>query len=263
MGNKPISIKQMIKVRKNISNDKKSLESSNKDHERPNCELLLAYYASEASMNKKIKILYEAIFAHEEREINEINLNYMKFDVKSGYHLKIILYFFTGLEILKLSKVYLNSEDLKRLSRGLSVFNKLNTLHLDGNKLDIQGVNIITHLFKSWPRLKSLNLGDNSLGSDCFEVIAKNLHLLTELTDLNLSYNASYDEGAIALNYGIPSCKNLKFLGLASNFITCFGMKNVVLASNNLEKIDFSKNNITPEVAFLFTSKYNKITLIM
>ena len=260
MGSKPVTVKQIVKIRKSKSSN--SLKNSS-PAEDPNCELLLAYYASESSMNKKIKALYETIFAHEELDISQIDLSYMKFDVKCSYHLKIIFHYFINLQDLKLSKIGLNYKNLKRLSRGFPVFTMLLNLNLEGNRLDYQGIALISQYFKHWNKLKVLNLSHNCLDSDAFEFLGNTLCFLKELKELQLNGNYAKDEGAIGLQPGIKNCNKLSVLGLASNNITYDGAKYILCLSGSLEKLDFSNNHISRGLAFLFISKYSKLELII
>lgn len=69
----------------------------------PNRKLLLDYYANENSMNKKIKSLFEVIFAKEELEITQIDLSFITLDIREIYHLQVILQSFQNLMILKLN----------------------------------------------------------------------------------------------------------------------------------------------------------------
>ena len=263
MGSRPVKLKQIVKVRKSKAHFEKSLDKSSIATESPNCELLLAYYASESSMNKKIKALYETIFAHEEQEVYEINLSYMNLDVKCTYHVKIILHFFINLQDLRLSRIGLNSKNLKRLSRSLPIFTKLCYLHLDGNRFETQGISVISSCFKFWPRLIVLNLSDNNLSSECFEMIAENLVHLQALNELMLNSNYGRDNGAFALQGALASCERLQILGIASNSITYHGIKSIFTAESWLQTIDISNNHISRELAFLFTAKYENIQIII
>ena len=263
MGSKPVKLKKIVKVRKSKAQFEKSFEKVKNHSENPNCELLLAYYASEQSMNKKIKALYEIIFAHEEQDIYEINLGYINFDVKCTYHLKIILHFFINIQGLKLSKVGLNSKNLKRISRSLPAFTRLMHLSIDGNRFDPQGITTLTFYFKYWKRLLSIDLSDNGLDPYCFEIIGNSLHHLKELQILKLNFNYSKDEGVISLKEGISLCTNLEILELASNSISYDGIRSLLDTSNSLKTINFSNNHISKELAFLLTSKYENIELIL
>ena len=70
MGSKPLRVKHVTQLTSSKHRYEKSLkEALISTTENPNCELLLSYYASEVSMNKKIKSLFEVIFAHDENEI--------------------------------------------------------------------------------------------------------------------------------------------------------------------------------------------------
>lgn len=263
MGSKPVTVKQVVKIRKSKHRLEKSYEKSATTTENPNCELLLAYYASESAMNKKIKGLYEIIFAHEEHDIYDINLSYMNFDVKCAYHLKIILHFFINLQELKLSKIGLNSKNLKRISRSLSAFSQLSFLHIDGNKLDIEGITLLVRYFKYWGRLKVLNLNDNSLDAECLECLGKSLGLLPDLTELHLSGNNARDQGALSLSQGIPDCKYLGYLSLTANSLSYDGIKAVLNNSGSLRNIDVAGNDVSKEVGFLLISKYKDIEIVI
>ena len=263
MGSKPTTVKQVIKGIKTKPHMEKSIEKSSTNPENPNCELLLAYYASEPSMNKKIKSLYEVIFAHEELEIYEINLSYTSFDVKCTYHLKIILHYFVNIQELKLSKIGLNSKNLKRLSRGLPSFKMLSGLYLDGNRLDIEGIEIIVKLFKFWVRLKILNLEDNELDTDSVCLIARNIGSLPDLKILHLGGNRVGDRGVQFISDGLCSCYCLHELYLASSMIRLEGAKKILCANSRLRKINLSDNQLSRESVFLLASKYSDIELIL
>lgn len=263
MGARPVTVKQVVKIRKSKRIIENLFQASSTIPEIPNCELLLAYYASEPSMNKKIKSLYEVLFAHEELEIYDINLSCLNIDIESAYHLKLILHYFINIQELKLSKTLLGSKNLKRFSSSLISYTNLSFLHMDGNNLDLEGLNCLIGYFKYWIHLKVLNLSDNNLDWYCFECLGKSIWMLKDLTELHLSGNFSMDQGAVSLSYGVLQCKNMSFLGLANNGIGYQGVKALLSNSRSLENVNLTDNCISKKLGFLLKAKYKNIQLIV
>lgn len=260
MGSKPFRVKHITLVATNKYKFEKSLKESMASTENPNCELLLSYYASEVSMNKKIKSLFEIIFAHEENEVYEINLSYLNIDVKSAYHLKIILQYFTNTQILKLSKTGLDSKNLKRLTRSMQSLNKLETIHLDGNSFDLEGFSLLCRFFKYWPRVKILNLSDNAMEFDMYLVLSKGVKMLPELVELYLNWNFGGDESAEIVGETVKELDNLQVFEMAGNELSFDGIKSVIQGfQDSVLFANFSKNFISQQAAFLLRSKYSNI----
>ncbi|KAL9105189.1 MAG: hypothetical protein Q9227_009580 [Pyrenula ochraceoflavens] len=108
---------------------------------------------------------------------------------------------FRGLELLDF-----RGNMLKSLPRGLSRLDRLHTLTLSGNQLNMSSISLISQL----ENLKDLNLSNN-----CFSGgLAEEIGMLSHLQILNLSGNELTDIGRF------PSFPELKFLNVSSNKLT-------------------------------------------
>lgn len=263
MGSKPLRVKHVTQLTSSKHRYEKSLkEALISTTENPNCELLLSYYASEVSMNKKIKSLFEVIFAHDENEIFEINLSHINIDVKSAYHLKIILQYFSNIRHLKLSNCNLNSKNLKRLSRSLPSFSKLSEFYFDSNVLDLEGFKLLTQFFRYWPRLNVLNLNGSGLEVEGFEVLSKNLQLLIELNELFLSNNQGDDDVADGLALALEKLNYLECFEMAKNGLRFDGICQIVLAfQGRVKKANFEGNLVSDKEKFVLRSRFKMIEM--
>lgn len=258
MGSKPFRVKHVTQIATNKLRFEKSLkESLVSTTENPNCELLLAYYASEVSMNKKIKALFEIIFAHDENEVYEINLSYVSIDLKSAYHLKIILQYFSNTQILKLSKTGLDSKNIKRLTRSMPSLSKLTAVHLDGNCFNLNGISLICRFFKYWPRVKILNLSENSMDFQMFSILCKGIKELPELTEVYLNWNQAEDESAGVIAEAVNELECLQVFEIAGNGLSCEGIRSIIRGfKESVLSANFSKNLVSKHSVFLLKAKY-------
>ncbi|CAG9322605.1 unnamed protein product [Blepharisma stoltei] len=205
---------------------------------KPNRRLLLDYYANESSkMPNKIKKYYEAIFAEEELEVLEIDLEHVSFDLKSIYNFKLILNFFQNLRVLNLGYTDMTSADLKRVYKSIDNLVLLETLSLKNNKIDPSGGDYLSKIIKHLFNLKNLYLHNNQLGSDGLLKFCEGLQNLNKLEKLTLDNNNLEDNTVLRLLEALTNMKNLTCLGLSENDITSKIGKALIETIDNLPKL--------------------------
>ncbi|CAG9325419.1 unnamed protein product [Blepharisma stoltei] len=205
---------------------------------KPNRRLLLDYYANESTkMPDEIKKYYEAIFAQEELEVPDIDLEHVSFDLKSIYNFKLILNFFQNIRILNLGYTNITSSDLKRIYKPIESLGLLETLSLKNNKIDPSGGEYLYKIIKHLFNLKNLYLHNNQLGCEGLIKFCGGLQNLSKLEKLTLDNNNIQNEGGFKLLESISNLKELACIGLSENELTSEIGKTLVEAVKNFPKL--------------------------
>ena len=137
--------------------------------------------------------------------------------------------------------------DKDSLCTALKCCTNLQTLDLSDNSVGSDGAVVLAERLKCCTNLQTLNLSDNSIGSDVAVALAEGLKCCTNLQTLNLSYNSIGSNGGVALAEGLKCCTNLQTLYLSYNSIGSNG--GVTLAEGlkgftNLQTLDLSDNSV-------------------
>ena len=132
--------------------------------------------------------------------------------------------------------------DKSSLCTALKCCTNLQTLDLSDNSIGSDGAVVLAERLKC-----GTNLQYNCIGSDGAVALAEGLKCCTNLHTLNLSYNSIGSDGGMALAEGLKCCTNLQTLYLSYNSIGSNG--GVALAEGlkcctNLQTLCLSYNNI-------------------
>ncbi|CAG9331122.1 unnamed protein product [Blepharisma stoltei] len=218
---------------------------------KPNSKLLLSYYASNSKMPSSFKSIFEAIFVHEEIDMDEINLNFVSFGLDGVYHFEMITSYFTHIKILKLSNIEIMNVHVKRLSHSIAQMINLEVLGVEGNRFSADGIQQLNP-FKHLKKLKELYLDRNNIKSYGMKYLCENLAKLEGLEVLSLKQNLIEDEGIFTLGKIWCYLPNLKALDACENMISDIGAKYIAKNFFSLKYLDLSRNSIDLKLKFLF-----------
>lgn len=226
----------------------------------PNRKLLLDFYANNRrGMPNKLKILFEAIFAHDELRVSEIDLSHINLDLNYIYQLLPILQYFRNLKVLKLRNVGLSSKDLGRLQRKLELLPLLEFISLENNRIDSDGGAYLEALFMSVFKIQFLNLNKNMLGDDGVLCLIRGIVNLKILQELLLDDNGISEYGATELINNFVLVPSLTNLGLNHNplspIVGSLLMINLVYLPN-LKRLGIKNTNIPFKFYFMLSGKY-------
>ena len=153
-------------------------------------------------------------------------------DISNNSHLKKV----------EFSYGWLNDHTMSFLFRGLKKSCSIKTLYLDENGLSVVGVRSMVPFLQNANNLNTLNLSDNDIRSEGFNVLFRALsNSPIELLRTNYSDIQSID---IETEY-IP--RNLKLLDLSNNSINadgCRGVAKLLQITNSLTCLNLDDNNI-------------------
>ena len=115
------------------------------------------------------------------------------------------------------------------------------------SELNTACIELLAEGMKCCTNLLSLNLRDNSIGSDGAVVLAEGLKCCTNLQTLNLSLNSIGSDGAVALAEGFKCLTNLQTLEIDSNNIgsdVAVALAEGFKCLTNLQTLEIDSNSI-------------------
>ncbi|CAG9312757.1 unnamed protein product [Blepharisma stoltei] len=225
--------------------------------QKPSHNLLLSYYASNSKMSSAFKSFFEVIFAHDEDQITEIDLNFVPFGSDGIYHFQMMSQYFSCIKILKLSNIEILNVHIKRLSHSIEQMSDLEVLEIEGNKITAEGIQHLTP-FKYLNKLKELYVGRNDIGAVGMRHLCSNLQNSENLEILSLKGNIIEDDGIVNLSKIVQRFPKLRVLNVCENSITDIGAKIIAKNFLTLEYLDLSRNNLNTH-KFQFLLERNKL----
>ncbi|XP_066265569.1 protein NLRC5-like [Branchiostoma lanceolatum] len=146
--------------------------------------------------------------------------------------------------LLKTLKLTLMDWSLEIMTRLLTLmlghFPLLEAIDLSGSDIRDEAAPALAQGLTSCQNLRKVNLSHNKL-SDRGDFLPP----LSNLEEIDLSYNALRNEAVPSLAKGVPSCPNLKRVDLRFNKLSDMG--DFLTSLPNLEEIDLSHNDISDE----------------
>ncbi|CAG9330331.1 unnamed protein product [Blepharisma stoltei] len=185
---------------------------------------LQSYFIAQQGMNRKIKTLYEAVFAHEDQQIFTIDLKFIDLCANHS-HLANILPSFVNLNSLNLWKARLGVEGIKDLAKPIQTLSKLRYLSLADNNLGPEGIQYLCTAFAKLESLQTLELHINGLGPRGAEILGKDLPKLLKLNTISLTENEIGPDGIKFLIAAFVTMPNLQTIFLSQNAIGDAGGK--------------------------------------
>ncbi len=138
------------------------------------------------------------------------------------------------------------------LATSLKSCTNLQTLEISNNSIGSEGTVALADGLKSCTNLQTLNISKNSIGSEGAVALADDLKSCINLQTLGISLNGIGSEGAVALADGLKSCTNLQTLNINYNSIGSVGavaLADGLKSCTNLQTLNISLNSIGSEGA--------------
>jgi len=149
-------------------------------------------------------------------------------------------------DIVKVLHMEVNGLTAQEASAISDMMTGLEKLNINGNKLDNDGVKIISEGITKTNTLRELDISDNNITSTGATAIAKSLLHNTSLEVLDMSNNAIGQDGAIGITQIITNSKTLKKLYIRGCEIStgATAIANSLLCNTSLEVLDMKYNAI-------------------
>lgn len=184
------------------------------------------------------------------------------FKVKSEIEINWVVYS-TKDTSLDLSEIWINDEDMKRISDYIMTNARLKKLIFRNNNISDKWIEELFHSMSVNDVVEELDLSYNFIHWTCFDTLSKYLENSKWLKRLNLSYNFINDEWVWKIINWLKKNISLKELNLFDNKIWLEWIKNLTQAlvvNKHIEKIHISLYSVWLQWAMQFVQvlKLNK-----
>ena len=145
---------------------------------------------------------------------------------------------------------YVNDEEAKRLSDGISSNTSLKKLNISYNDLTTSGVFQIMRAVQNFRTLQSFSVNNCKIRDNASRFIAAAINLNQQLVELNISWNALTGIGAISIIQSLTNVRHLQVLKAKGCGLTereAEELANMLSGKASLKELDLSWNELKAE----------------
>ena len=169
----------------------------------------------------------------------------------TSFPISSILKYTSGLQIIDISRcLYVNDEEAKRLSDGISSNPSLKKLDISYNDLTTGGAIQIVRALQNFRTLQSFAINNCKIRDNASRFIAAAISLNLQLVELNISWNALTGIGAISIIQSLKKISHLQVLKAAGCGLTekeAEELANMLSDKTSLKELDLSWNELKAE----------------